>query len=301
MIRIMENGTSDDSIAFSFPKEERPGNTTSVKDMLLDETAVQARREEAGNEDRYSYVTENSDTHVSVTGFEHTNEMSKLEDLEAQLKQLAPSIILTETDRPLEDYFPGKDIDTITAQEAAATGEQVYIAWLARKIGIRTQGWDLSSHQLITETLQQKNPDGTLRISQADIASWLVNYGTRSLLDRKQDVTLDNLCAMINLGMPSALDDLSLDRNVIAQLFVQETGYSFGDLADPETRKKCWQVVDEKSSDNAWAKFKNRLRDEHAVQVISEVLKEDRRIFLSAGVSHAITWEKAIEHIVSRK
>lgn len=278
------------------------GVTRGSNELLL--TSEEEARVERG--ERYVVSGKSGEQQVEVIGVAHTNQLENVKDIERELDEMNPDLVLVEGD-PLEIRFPGETIEEILAMNPKAVmaqEEQVYLAWLAKKQGREVRSWDLPAAEQLRNLLGMKDERGKGKYSQEEAMSWLITYGLRKIYEQGKAPSVESLQELILFGMPGvdALVDLSSER--VSGAVYKTTSKSLDELKrrvqDPESRAEDQKLVTEISDPrtNQFARDMNVARDRHAIEVIQQAKQNGyKKIFVTAGSSHAVTWERAINAI----
>jgi hypothetical protein len=292
------------------PKQESEAQTiekkTDPKDLLLTPEEARTRGYE-GN--RYFVSAQNDEQEIFVVGSKHTNQIGEVQDIERALTEFNPDIILTEA-RPLEEHFSGKTLDEILEmdpQDVIDHQEQIYLTWLAKKQGRNAQSWDKSGLDQIIETLNMMDKNGGKKHTQDTAIAWLATYGMRKLYEDGKIPSYKALYELITFAVPGVEKLLDLTEENINRMIIKETGRSLDEFTlrakDAISREEDQKLVTDIPNPqiSAFTKDKDLLRDKHAIDVIQNVKQKGyKKIFVTAGSSHAVIWEKAIKAIFSK-
>lgn len=280
------------------------GLVVNPKDLLL--TPEQEAR--VKREDAYFVCAKADEQEIRVAGMRHTNDIKKMQIMVREFKELYPDVVFVEG-QSLEKIFPKKPFEEITESEAAAREEQVYMAWLARKHGKEVQNWDLTVEKQLRGVLERQTENGR-KYELNDVRAWVVLYGLRKVYEMRMRPSQESLEQVVSMGLPG-LENLGIDmrdKKKIDEVLEQSDMPSLEKLEErydnEELRVKDQKEVTRLSNPqvNRVAREMNILRDRHAIDVLQKAKQVGfKKVFVSAGISHAITWEQAIKEIYKGK
>ncbi len=173
-------------------------------------------------------------------------------------------------------------------------GEQAYIARLAQKQGIEVRSWDLLQEETI-RSVREHGKDAVL--------GWMIGQSAKHLIAQERPCTPEGVREMIAtfLGEGSARqlqkEGLSFDvsdkhLDALAERYagkkVSEMDMGTAEaMASPRRRGPTNDVI----------RSMNEARDRHALDLMHDAKFGFKKVFVLAGGSHALTWEKAVKKL----
>jgi len=308
-------------LGLSSETSERAPGARDPKELLL--TPEEEGRVKRG--EIYRVEAKTGDQEIHVLGVRHTNKVEQTAPMRLEIERYDPEIVIVEGD-PLEDIFPGESLDEILAKDETEVlqqkQEQVYIAWLAKKLGKEVRNWDLPAVEQIRRVLELKDEMGLAKHPPDTVVGWISAYALHKVYETGLQPSYESLKQVISIGEPgvekSGLVDLSEKK--IDEMLKKYTGRNLAEFAerfaDEKLRAEDWELArrvsdpvpkDEKGEPlpikqvgetNRVLRDMNHMRDEHAVEVFQRVKQSGvKRVLVTAGGSHAVTWERAIRKI----
>lgn len=306
--KLLDSGGAVDYAAASAVVGQSEKNP---KDLLL----TPAETADIAFTDRYTYEAESGGQRVFVLGTKHTNELTEIQDFVSILEKHDPDLVLTEVANGLEAYYPSMTWDEIMAmkpEDVIKGQEQMYFTWLAAKKGKQVGSWDIPQTEIIKRTINKDGENGPRRYSEDDAMAWLATYGMRKLYEdckiNKLDTVDDlytELYKLITYACPGIEKDndinITLTKDSLDKILVAATNQSLADYVRRARNQDDYEAdkyLVTQTSNNSFSRDMNIQRDRHAIDTIQKAKKDgDKRIFVTAGGSHAVVWEKAIKQI----
>lgn len=287
-----------------FCKEEGLQAVQDPKDLLLsaeEEAAIEQQEGEVKRIHRRDGKQE-----IVVLGVEHTSHVERVQPIIDEITSYNPDIVFVEGEG-IEARFPDKTMNEILAmspQEVLEQQEQAYTYWLAAKQGIEVRSWDLPVGGEITATLELLNDCGEPKHGIDDAIEWHVVYAMRKVYEADMIPTVEIIYELIRQGVPNAIAILNLTPNMIGKAVERATGRSIEEYAQRAGNDRLKEADQAFVTDfsgpakNAFLRDMNVVRDRHAMDVLQKA-KDDGflRVMVTAGRSHAYTWEKVIQTI----
>lgn len=274
------------------------------------------------------YEVSNDEQSMSVLGTKHVQEYGQVHETMAyELNRLKPDCVITETDRPLLEYFNNyfnnqKDINgniisytseeknniilNIDPKEVAKFGENIYFAWLATKQGVKdVRYWDINPVERIKMTLEV---DGGKKYTPGNAKEWLVTYATLHFYKNNSTISVAGLKDLIEYAMPGAIDLLNLTDDEIVKIIEDKGGASFNELINRSAGSSKQKEDMEKFNNfsdpdrNNFNRDMNFLRDQKALKTFQEARSnpDNKKIIVSAGYSHAGIWQEDLKKIFKK-
>lgn len=254
-----------------------------------------APEEEAAEAERrgpppYVQRQRDGEREIAVYGTPHVFAEAEARPIAEALQDAAPDIVLVEGGQ-WQEIDPALPDDAVLKRY----GEQAYVARLAQRQGIEVRTWDVPHAERIAAAVREHGPDATV--------GWMVGQAAKHLIaqgrPRTPDTIRDMVGAILDEGTREALDKEGLvldlgDRNIEA-LCERFAGKPLAEwdaddaeaLATPRRRGPTNDVI----------RAMNDLRDKHALDVMHDAKSGAKRVFVLAGASHALTWEKAVQEL----
>jgi len=182
-------------------------------------------------------------------------------------------------------------------------GEQALIAYLALKSGIKVESWDMSFREQLKQASERFGTENT--------AVWFLSQSFIHLRNQGLDLTIENAINQVSqqVGIPpeelkrltNLEDEDEVKRNIESRLGYsledissnEETYRRFSRLADPTlTEEELKNLSEEERAIIQIPREMGRIRDEHALRKIEELLStnRDREVFVTCGKVHAEEW-----------
>lgn len=240
----------------------------------------------------YLQVERDGDRMIAIFGTQHVYTAEQVQPAVDALQETAPDVLFVEGEQ-WERVDPTIPDDEVLKKY----GEQAYLARLAQKKGIEVRTWDVPHAERIAAAVREHGPDAT--------AGWMVGQAAKHLIaqgrPRTPEAIRDMAGAILDGRTREALDkeglalDLS-DQNIeaLSERFVGKplAEWDADDaeaLATPRRRGPTNDVI----------RVMNELRDTHALDVMHDAKFAAKKVFVLAGGSHALTWEKAVKKLYS--
>lgn len=267
------------------------------KKLLSPEEVVPLR----GTNDKYTIEGKNG-RKIAVAGNSHTHNIDAYGEVVRMLISQKPDIVLVENmafKLELVDSLVNSEISDKEVMERH--GEQVYLAWLAKKSGIEVQGWDIPANEQIALAITE------LHTSIEDIAAQGVLMGMMNAKQSNETVNLETLVdrgikatgltleqAAIQFGLPADKDKLQeLIRTTIDKMTKDQLGESIS--FDKISLEQVRRMAD--PAKNPLYNFLVRLRDKRAMETIYQASKTYKSIFVTSGSDHARMWRPALNSL----
>ncbi|NBO22323.1 hypothetical protein EBU94_03145 [bacterium] len=235
------------------------------------------------NRNDYIYTVTSNERSVSVYGVQHTFKLNDLSGIQDRLKGVDLVLIEGVYSFSMVDTFSK---DTADFQVIEQNGEQTYIGWLAKKLNIEVKCWDLSLSDLIKE--------GAGEFSRLSFLGWLAGNGFKILKSRSKDLDASEWAMQV-----VKTTGISVTGTEINNAVIHYFGKDFKDLTFDEAE----ELASPSSSLDTGAIASSMVlkRDRNFLDVVAENLNQSvgsRNIFVSAGLSHAISWKRALEKML---
>jgi hypothetical protein len=235
------------------------------------------------NRNDYIYTVTSNERSVSVYGVQHTFKLNDLSGIQDRLKGVDLVLIEGVYSFSMVDTFSK---DTADFQVIEQNGEQTYIGWLAKKLNIEVKCWDLSVSDLMNETLSE--------FSRVSFLGWLAGNGFKMLKSRSKELDASEWARQV-----VKTTGISVTGTEINNAVIHYFGKDFKDLTFDEAETLASPSSSLDTSRVVSSMVLNR--DKHFLDVVAENLNQSvgsRNIFVSAGLSHAITWKRALEKML---
>ncbi len=243
----------------------------------------------------YAYVVQSGDRSVIIHGTPHVLHTGTAVDaIRSTIDTEKPDLLLVEGSAwsTVLSATPEADPDTAVTRH----GEQAYAALYARQKGIAVAGWDTMKESLLTAS--KNHPPEVL-------LTWCALQATKILCENQQKPTMQEIISrMIGLLGEEAVPVRfrpSADGSVQAweELIRAQTGKSVGTLSLQELEPFVSPRFE--GHTNILIRQANALRDQHAMKALLSALETHKRVMITAGRSHAITWEPAVNKIFNEE
>ncbi len=242
----------------------------------------------------YAYVIGSSDQRIAVHGTRHTTHLGTETDaLKTTIDSERPDLVLVEG-AAWERALERSDIDS--AAVLSEYGEQGYAAVYAHQKGIRVEGWDTQKESLLVAASEE---------SPETLLTWCVLQTTKLFRENQKELNVariiehvttllgvENLPASFHQANPNALQTWD-------NLITERTGKPLSELSLAELEQFVSPRFE--GPTNRLARKAGELRDLHAMKKILAALKTHKRIVVTTGRSHAITWEPAVQQIFTQE
>ncbi len=235
------------------------------------------------NQDDYIYTITSKERSISVYGLQHT---FNLKDLKGFQERLAGSDLVY-----IEGIYSFSVIDSISVETSDIKvieqyGEQTYIGWFAKKLNIEVKCWDLSISDLVKEALNE--------FSRVSFLGWLAGNGFKMLKSGSKELDASEWARQVVKTTGISVTGTEIN-NAVRHYF----GKDFKDLTFDEAE----ELASPSSSLDTGRIASSMVlkRDKHFLDIVAKDLNESvgsRNIFVSAGLSPAITWKRALEKML---
>jgi len=263
-------------------------------------------------------IEKRNDTHeVLIYGARHSAALPDLERLGAAIDEHNPDIVLHEG-KPIEEIFSGltrEEIATLSPEEVAPNMEQAFVSWYALKTGREVRSWDIPMRDRMAQLLEmQDERTGEKKHAPEAVVGWFAATALTKLYQREMPPTRETLGKAMGIVLSAAEIaearaqgiDLSADSMDEALRRFSGKGLDaflerFGDVS---ARKEDMAILTHLSDPrppkdigptNLVLRDMNFMRDRHAMEVLQQAKKDHKKVFITGGASHALTWENAVE------
>jgi hypothetical protein len=189
-------------------------------------------------------------------------------------------------------------------------GEQVAIAYLALRNGVKTECWDLSFMEQMSEISENFGRDNTLL--------WFLSQSFIHLRIEQKNLDLDNVKKMIESRVGVSSKDLenimgTLTKEMVDRLLNDKLGYDtdkinstdliykkFSRLSDPTlTEEELSDLSPQEQIIAKIPKLMGNIRDKLAIGYIRTIAADTNttELFVSCGKTHADEWMKILPDI----
>lgn len=238
----------------------------------------------------YKYEHPVGEREIAVHGFKHSYDFKEVEGIVNDFTARDPDILLVEGS---VDAYGEILFETPDAAVIRQYGEQVYMAWLARKNGKEVKSWDVPFEQQLEAVRPTHTPDA--------IMGWILAQGSKHLHDSGRPVTPSELLQVIEVGLKLSPDQLreqlgvAITPEYIESLAQKYAGVPFADISKEDLERLS--TPRNTGETNNVARDMLKIRDTHALKVIAQSIQQYKKVFITGGAGHAISWEPAIKSL----
>lgn len=243
----------------------------------------------------YIYEIQSGDRSVIVHGTPHVMHTGTAADaIRSTIDLKQPDLLLVEGNAWSNVLKNTPDTDPQTA--LTYHGEQAYAALYAHQKGIRVAGWDNMKESLLEAN--KEHPPEILLVLCALMA-------TKIFSENQQKPTMQEVVSrVIGLVGEEALPVRFSSQNesyiqAWAELVRTHTGKTVDTLSLQELERFVSPRFE--GPTNILIRQANALRDQHAMEALLSALETHTRVMITAGRSHAITWEPAVNQIFNEE
>lgn len=227
---------------------------------------------------------------IVVYGTAHVFAAEDARPIAEALTKEAPELVLVEG-----EYW--KRVDPALPDDEVLTkfGEQAYIARLAQKQGMEVRSWNPPQAEGMIDAVRRHGQDVVL--------GWMIGQVAKHLIEQGRPRTPEAIREMIGfvLEQPTVdalrSDGVSVDvsdENIEA-LCERFAGKALAELDDETT--EAMASPRRRGPTNDVIRVMNEMRDRHALDLLHDAKFGTKKIFVLAGGSHALTWEKAVKKL----
>ena len=257
---------------------------------------------------------------VILIGTRHSWNAEEPDKVYKELTEVRPDVLMHEG-KDIRDLFPNMTDQEIRSLDPASVlaghQEQTYLAWKAFVDGIETKSWDIPMHEQFIRIMQLDDEQDHPKHTPEAIQSWFASAVMQKLYSKemKPDVqTIGQVTpAVISPEEQILLREagIDLEANNLLKAFEKLLGKTLEDLLarfdDPQLREKdhgmLRSLVEPRKSSGTMGPTNyvladmNRIRDMHAIDVLNEEKKKHSKIAVTAGASHILTLEPAVQEL----
>lgn len=223
------------------------------------------------------------DRMMSLLGLRHTLDIEKVEEIKKSLQEAHPELLLHETDTVITETK--KDISTMRdpREVLRVAGEQGYLAWIGQQAGMNVKTWDIP----VAEWAQQALATHAL----PDVQAFFAAQVAKILLTSGKPATEKEIRSVLEAHLPQE----ALPKETISEVLRKYTNKNLADVTvdDLETIVSPYGT----GPTNRIIREVNQARDMHAIDVIATEAATHKKLFITGGVDHILTWEPAIRQI----
>lgn len=278
------------------PNSEKPiDSAEGLYGLLLTSEQESSAREKIPDWPKYEYRLQNDDSELTIFGYKHASTPEEVQPIVDAFVKANPDLLLVEgmADEISQAILDGKvsDIAALPTEQRDAAilsryQEQVYMAWKARQFGKEVRSWDLKPSEQLLAGLEQANPE-----EKRNQLEYYLNIGVLKLLETGQPPHADRIVQLIidNFGLPRE----ELARvGLTAEALQMVASKPIEQINIEEARAKTTPAGEGPA--NVVLRDINTARDRHAIDVFAEAKNSHKKVFVTSGSSHALTWEPAL-------